>query len=95
MFLEFQYTSKDYYKILINDSLIIDSQAIINLKYKNEHYKTKSLGLKLDKGDYIVQIKDSVGKVLSESKLKIDNSEPKYIYFRKEIIIKDKPYILI
>ena len=28
VFLEFQYISSSYYKILINDSLIIDSEAI-------------------------------------------------------------------
>lgn len=95
VFLQFQYNSNNYYKIIINDSLIIDSEGIKRLKYKNEYYKTKELELKLDKGNHIIQIKDSTNRILSESKLMIDNLKPKYIYLRKEIVIRDKPYKLI
>lgn len=95
VYLEFQYTSDNYYKILINDSLIIDSERIKKLKYGNEHYKTKRLNLKLGKGNYSIQIKDSKEKVISESILKVDNQKPKYIYFRKEIVIRDKPFVLL
>jgi len=95
VFLEFQYISSSYYKILINDSLIIDSEAIKNLDYSNEHYKTKSLNLELLKGNYFIQIKDSKERVLSKSLLEIDGIKPKYVYLRKKIIIRDKPFILI
>jgi hypothetical protein len=67
--LNFQHTSDDYYKIVINDAIIIDSEQIKNLKYSNEHDKTKTLNLKLDTGDYKIQIKDSIERVISESQL--------------------------
>ena len=95
VFLNFQFTSKEYYKVVINDSLIIDSNQIENLDYKNEHYETKGIDFALKKGNYKIQIKDSFEKILSETLFKIENSKPKYIYLRKEIVITDKPFILI
>lgn len=95
VFLTFQYSSKKYYKIVINHTVIIDSEGIKRLKYENVHYKIKGLNLKLDKGNYIIQIKDSNNIIKSESNFIIDNQKLKYIYLRKEITIRDKPFVLI
>jgi hypothetical protein len=95
VFLNFQYTSKHYYKIMINDSLIIDSKGIRNLKYNNKHYKIRRINLDLKKGCYKIQIKEANDRILDEAVLIINTLKPKYIYFRKKIIIRDTPFILI
>lgn len=95
VFLNFQFTSNEYYEVVINDSLIINSIQIKNLDYKNEHYKTKRIDFTLKKGNYKIQIKDSFKTVLSEALFKIENSKPKYIYLRKKIVITAEPFILI
>lgn len=95
VFLNFKYTSDNYYKILINDSLIIDSEGIKLLKFSNEHYETKTLYLELPKGNYSVKIKDEGDGILSQANFKVDYERQKYIYLGKEIIITDKPFILI
>lgn len=95
VFLNFQFTSHAYYKIMIDDSLVIDSNQIQTLAYSSAHYKTKGIDLVLKKGIYKFEIRDASERIISDTLLKIDDAQPKYLYFRKRIHVQDYPNILI